>query len=196
VGNSGYSNTASATTDAPTPVPNTPSDLAATAAGTSSIALAWQDNSGNENGFRVERSTNGTSGWAQVASLGANVTSWSNTGLAASTEYFYRVHAYNGTGNSGDSNVASATTDDEPPPPAIVLSVNGYKVKGNHNFDLSWSGATTGNVQILRNGSLLLTTPNDGNHSYDSGIKGGGSFTHQVCESGTSNCSNVVTTTF
>ena len=42
-------------------------------------------------GYLVQRSANGTSGWAQVGTTGQDVTSFSDTGLAASTTYFYRV---------------------------------------------------------------------------------------------------------
>ena len=109
VGNSAYSNTASATTPA-SGVPTAPSGLTATAASSTQINLAWTDNASNETGFYVERSTASASGFSQIASLGANVTSYQNTGLTASTTYYYRVRAYNASGNSGYSNTASATT--------------------------------------------------------------------------------------
>jgi hypothetical protein len=46
----------------------------------------------------------------QIATVGTNKTSYSNTGLQASTTYTYRVRAYNDAGNSGYSNEAFATT--------------------------------------------------------------------------------------
>jgi regulation of enolase protein 1 (concanavalin A-like superfamily) len=58
----------------------------------SSISLAWAD-FGTETGYRVERTTNGVTGWGTVATLPANQTTWSNTGLSALTEYYYRVVA-------------------------------------------------------------------------------------------------------
>jgi hypothetical protein len=109
VGNSGYSNIATATTNAAATVPATPSGLVATAASSSQINLAWVDNSTNETSYRVERSTDGTS-FTTVATLGANVTTYANTGLVASTTYYYRVLASNSVGNSGYSNTATATT--------------------------------------------------------------------------------------
>jgi hypothetical protein len=42
--------------------------------------------------------------------VGANVTSYANTGLSSNTTYRYRVRAYNASGNSSYSNIASATT--------------------------------------------------------------------------------------
>jgi hypothetical protein len=45
-----------------------------------------------------------------VATVGKNVINYTDTGLSASTTYFYRVKAYNVTGNSDQSNEAEATT--------------------------------------------------------------------------------------
>jgi len=90
-------------------VPAAPSGLTATAASSSRINLAWVDNATNETGYSVERSTNGTT-FTVVATLGANVTTYANTGLTASTTYSYRVRATNSVGNSAYSNTATATT--------------------------------------------------------------------------------------
>jgi len=43
-------------------LPEAPSGLSASALSSSSIRLTWTDNSGNETGFKVERSLDGTSG--------------------------------------------------------------------------------------------------------------------------------------
>jgi len=62
--------------------------------------------------------------------------------------------------------------------------------------DLQWSGATSSNVDIFRNGVFLSTTSNDGAYSDKINNQGGGSFTYKVCEEGTSTCSNEVNMTF
>ena len=105
-GNSGFSNTVSATTFGP---PSAPSNLTATAISSSRIDLAWIDNSTDEDGFKIYRSTDNVN-FAFYATVGANVTTRSNTSLSGSTTYYYRVFAYNSGGNSANSNVASATT--------------------------------------------------------------------------------------
>src|SRR5207244_3166800 len=94
-------------TATPTPTPAAPTSLTATAASSSQINLAWVDNSSNESGFKIEQSTNGTT-FAQIGTVAANIKSYSNTGLNASTKYYYRVRAYNSGGNSGYSNIANA----------------------------------------------------------------------------------------
>jgi hypothetical protein len=81
-----------------------------------------------------------------------------------------------------------------PPPPAgIELQATGYKAKGKKIADLAWSGATSASVDVFRNGALVVTTVNDGTHTDESGQRGGGSFTYQVCEAATATCSNEAT---
>jgi len=106
-GDSGYSNAANATT--PDVVPAPPSNLTATAISKTQINLAWTDNSGNEQGFKVERSTDGVA-FTQIVAVAANVTSYANTGLQGNKKYYYRVRAYNAVGNSTYSNTANAKT--------------------------------------------------------------------------------------
>jgi hypothetical protein len=76
------------------------------------INLTWQDNSSDESDFHIERSLNESTGWTQIASVGANVTSYTNTNLNCSTTYYYRVYAYRqNDGQPSDvSNVDYATT--------------------------------------------------------------------------------------
>jgi titin len=85
-----------------------PTNLTATAVGSRRINLTWSDNSTGEAGFRIERSTNGVS-FSKIATVGAGVTSYTNTRLRMGRTYYYRVRAYAGTTNSGYSNTASAT---------------------------------------------------------------------------------------
>jgi subtilisin len=85
---------------------------------------------------------------------------------------------------------------DEPPAEGISLSVRAYKVKGVQHADLTWSGATSANVDVWRNGSKITTTANDGAYTDNIGSKGGGSYTYKICEAGTSTCSNEATASF
>jgi uncharacterized protein len=106
-GNSSYSNEASDTTLAT--IPNAPSSLSAAAVSDSQIDLSWTDNASDEQGFKIERKT-GAGSYSEIDQVGINVTSYSDTGLSASTTYTYRVRAYNTAGNSSYSNEASETT--------------------------------------------------------------------------------------
>lgn len=85
-----------------------PTNLTATSEETT-ITLQWQDNNTTETGFTIQRSTGGN--WQQITTVGANTTSFNDTGLQPNTHYYYRVHTYNDSTQSAYSNVAEATTD-------------------------------------------------------------------------------------
>lgn len=78
----------------------------------------------------------------------------------------------------------------------FTLTVTGYKVRGRQTADLEWSGATSTNVDVYRDGALITTTANDGFYTDNIGQVGGGSYTYQVCEEGTTVCSNEATVTY
>ncbi|MFN7142061.1 MAG: fibronectin type III domain-containing protein, partial [Limisphaerales bacterium] len=86
-----------------------PTGLSATAPSTSQIVVRWMDTAMNETGFKVERRTAATP-YVQVASLGANVTVFTDSNLLPGTQYFYRVIAFNQVGDSVYSSEVSATT--------------------------------------------------------------------------------------
>ncbi len=110
-GNSAYSNTATVTTPAPPQPPAAPTGLTATAISRTRIDLAWSDNSGNEDGFKIERcSGTGCTKFSLVATTGPNVNRFSDTGLKKNTAYTYRLRAFNAGGDSSYSNTATAQT--------------------------------------------------------------------------------------
>lgn len=86
----------------PTPIslPAAPTSLMATAVSSRQINLTWVDNASNEDGFKIERCTSTNCNFAQIATVGKNVMSYSNTGLKRNTSYTYHVRAYNASGNS------------------------------------------------------------------------------------------------
>ncbi len=120
-------------------LPEAPSALVASSDSPTHISLAWTDNSTTEGGFVVERSLDGTSGWAPIASLLANANSYDDTtGLAGGTAYFYRVAAVNSAGPSAYSNVANTTTQVAPPaPPAAPESLTA-NASAPTQVDLAW----------------------------------------------------------
>jgi hypothetical protein len=71
--------------------PAIPTGLSATALSSSSVRLAWTDNSADETGFDLERSLSGSSSWISAATLAANATGCDVAGLSPSTAYSFRL---------------------------------------------------------------------------------------------------------
>jgi hypothetical protein len=138
--------------------PLAPANLTATAKSPQAIQLSWTDRSQNETGFEIERSPNGTSSWALIAAVAADVTTYSDGGLSPETTRFYRVKAYNAEGHSDSSNVANATT-----PPVIVgpLVLHGLIVDDD-NLGQS-SGNNNGIINCGERIELYVNLHNVGN---------------------------------
>jgi len=247
--------TATATPNStPTPTPTcttaaAPSNLVLTVGSSTQINLNWTDNSNNEQGFYIGRSTDGVN-FTRIATVGANVTSYASGGLSPCTTYTYRVKVFNSCGEYGFSNNATATTlgcssptptpmatatptatftptptstatatatatatppntptptptatatatfTPTPTPGQITLTARGYKMRGEQAVDLSWTRATSSNVDVYRNGVVVATTPNDGLYTDSPGGRSHASYTYKVCNAGTQTCSSQVTVTF
>jgi chitodextrinase len=127
--------------------PTAPSGVSATAVSSSRIDLSWSaatDNVG-VTGYRVERCQgSGCSNFAQTAT--ANGLTYSDTSLAASTSYSYRLRATDGAGNlSAYTTPVSATTPaPEPSSIQIFLPADGSTVSGNATFGASVTGPVVG----------------------------------------------------
>jgi transcriptional regulator CtsR len=145
------------------PPPNAPSDLIATPISSSQINLSWQDNSSDETGFKIERKT-GSGSYSQIATVGAGVTSYSNTLLSAGTTYYYRVRAYSAAGDSAYSNEASATTLPPPPSAPTLKSPASASTVPSLMPRLEWnasSGAISYGVQVSTTSSFTNLLVNE-----------------------------------
>ncbi len=106
-GPSAYSNVATIKS-LPNP-PLAPSDLLAIPATQTSVQLNWKDNSANETGFEVERSSDSLN-FTAVATVPAGSIQAQVTGLTANTRYYFRVRAVNEGGNSAYTATVGTTT--------------------------------------------------------------------------------------
>lgn len=114
--------------------PAAPSHLNARANACNRVVLTWVDNSDNENGFNIERSEDGVT-FAEIDTVAADVTTYTDTGLSHSTKYWYRVRAYNGDGFSDYSNVDSTKTFGLPYSPSDLNA----RQTGNSEITLKWT---------------------------------------------------------
>lgn len=101
-----------------------PSNLIGTAFGTTKILLTWQDNSNNENYFKVERRTSVSSfqtvGFVPVDQ---NYFRDSGTGLQMNSEYFYRVKAISDDDSSWSGEIAVKTWSFDIQKPTNLLAI-------------------------------------------------------------------------
>jgi Right handed beta helix region len=88
-------------------IPSSPFNLSAHAAGLAPIQLWWREGADNENGFEIQRTTDGVN-WTDLATTQANATNYSDTLAVVDQTYFYRLRASNPQGKSDWSNLASA----------------------------------------------------------------------------------------
>jgi titin len=124
--------------------PTAPSNLTATAASLTQINLAWNDNSGDETSFRLERSPNGSTGWIEVVQLPTNTKTYNNINLVCGTTYYYRVraHRYNDGQYSAYTTMVNTSTFACPASvPVLQRPVNGVLTVDNQPTFL-WAPVT------------------------------------------------------
>ena len=136
-------------------VPLPPTGLTASTVSTSQINLSWTASTGATN-YIVLRSTTSGGPYAQVASS-VTSSSYSDTGLTASTTFYYVVQAAEAGGTSANSTQASATTQ----VPSVSVTISPIfvtvapsateqfsdTVTGSNNTAVTWAvnGVTGGN---------------------------------------------------
>jgi hypothetical protein len=125
----------SATTPAGPKVPAAPTGSIAQALSPSSIRVDWMDNAADEEGFELWRSLDGVA-FVRIATLAADATIYTDTGLKTNTWYYYQVRAFNSIGPSAYSNTASAATPAVPPAAPTALSASPLSTT---SVQLSWT---------------------------------------------------------
>jgi hypothetical protein len=126
--------------------PGTPT--VATVAGTpTSARVTWADNSNNETNFRIFRTDNGAAA-VQVGQVGANVTTFTNTGLVEGHTYTYSVVAVKTTAFAGQSAASAATSYSQPllAPGAFAVSMARVNGTNTDTATLTWTDLSTTNT--------------------------------------------------
>jgi Divergent InlB B-repeat domain len=121
----------------------------------SQAALHWVDMATNESGFKIERKVSPTGTYAQLALTAANLATFVDPTLAASTTYCYRVRAYNSAGNSAYSNEVCVTT----PVTTFRLSAS---LLGNGTLTGTGINCPTDCTEDYRAGTSVTLTPRAG----------------------------------
>jgi hypothetical protein len=131
-------------------LPADPTNLIAEFESPTCVILYWQDNAYTEEGYKVERSTDGAvfTEIGDMAALNDNYLehAFTDAGLTTGNTYYYRVYAYNHNGHSDYPNLASVNMEDI----SNILPVAWFKFDGN-SIDSSvnnYPNEVTGNPAI------------------------------------------------
>jgi hypothetical protein len=133
------------------PIPSAPTAIATSSIAASSFALSWTDNSSDETGFIIEKSTDGST-FSSATTTAANTTTASVTGLSANTEYWFRVGAYN---NNGTSTYATTTSGayTSAANPTITVTADSRTA-----ITVAWSGGTADYYEAKQGATTATTT--------------------------------------
>ncbi len=121
--------------------PDAPTVLNSNPINNAQINLSWNDNSNNEDGFKIERKTTASGTYSEIAQVGPNINTYNNTGLTGGTEYCYRVRSYNAVGNSSYSNESCNNTFPDLPNVPINLVAN--IIQSPLSVELVWTDNST-----------------------------------------------------
>ena len=180
------------TTTPPGEVPNTPTDLQTDNVLSDRIDILWTDNSDNEEGFKIERETGGL-GYLQIATVGADISTYIDTDVSSSNDYSYRVRAYNSDGDSDYSNELAVTTLDPAAWEEVPSGITGFSDGAASYISLfidngtpyvAYCDATLGTAILKKfNGTDWESVPDPGG---DTGFSAGGaSYTSLYVDNGT-----------
>lgn len=134
-------------TEASPVIPEAPENLISVRVTVQSVILNWDDKSNNEDCFYLERSTNGTD-FISLASPVANSVSYTNTGLSAETDYWYRIASHNTAGTSSYSGVLHVKTskmgDGDAEENAISIFAGSYTTYSTTGFNNDYASSPAG----------------------------------------------------
>ena len=185
----------SATTLAPTP-PAAPSNLLATASSSSQINLSWAASTTTGVTYSIYSGSSAGSVTSPIAS-GLAGTSFTATGLSASTTYYFVVKAVVGGNSSNASNTANATTQ-APVPPTAPSSLTATAISSSQ-INLSWAASSTSGVTYtVYNGSSIAASGLSGTSYPVTGLSASTAYTFTVfavSSAGTSTASNAASAT-
>jgi autotransporter-associated beta strand protein len=91
---------------------------------------------------------------------------------------------------------ATPTPTPTPTPESLTLSAQKKKVHTLNTVRLTWTGGTSANIDVYRNGVVIATTANGGVYDDFTGDTGEAQYAYMVCEAGTQTCSNEVLVRF
>ncbi len=158
--------------------PFAPSDLTITNSNNSQVRLSWISHSRNQIGFKIERSADGSTGWAQIGT--STSTTYTDSGLPQNDFFFYRVRAYHNLGDSRPSNIV-------PLPLAAPGNLTAIAI-APQQVELSWTDPNNNETgyQIYRsikeanNFQLVIVSPTNSITYSDTSVVPGTAYDYEV----------------
>jgi len=95
------------------PPRGSPTNLIAKDVSENQIDLNWQDNSDNEESFKIERTDNVMNDYHEIASVETNTIAYSDTTTTPGKRYYFRVKAVNRLGSSDYSEISTPTRQEQ-----------------------------------------------------------------------------------
>ncbi len=162
-------------------IPSDPTGLTATANGPTRIDLSWTTPANNGGtaitGYRIEVSSDGTTGWADVvATTETTGTTYSVMDLLGSTTRYYRVRAINAQGQSLISNITNTTTG-APTAPGVPTSLTAT-ASGQTIINLSWTAPASNGGALISGYRIEVSTDGGTNFSQLVASQSGTTYSH------------------
>jgi hypothetical protein len=153
-----------------------PSGLTATAQGFNKIKLEWQDNSNDETGFEIMRSSTSGGQYVSVGRTGPNKIAFTDSALSSATTYYYKIRSIGATSESPYTAEAFETTQ---PAPGTPIAPSALKAENSTTtlIALNWidNANNEDNYQVWRSADEKVSFQLMGNISPNSN-----SFTDQT----------------
>jgi len=171
----------------PPATPAAPSNIRAFVDSSSQVTVYWNDNSSNESGFTLMRKAGANGSYTSIP-VAANNIGRSDSGLAAGTQYFYKICAWNSAGNSALSSEISVTTPGAgPATPAAPSNLRAF-VDSSSQVTVYWddNSSNESGFTLMRkagvNGSYT-SIPVSANiiGRSDSGLGAGTQYFYKIC---------------
>lgn len=132
------------------PIPSAPASLTFSDVSSTAMSLNWVDNSSNENGFAIYRSTDGVT-YSYVSQTNANATTSFQTGLSASSSYYWKVYAFTEGALSTAVSASQATLCLEP----VISQIPSAGLVSNYRYNASAIDLTGNNNGTFQNSPTI-----------------------------------------
>ncbi len=155
--------------------PAAPTGLQVSLVNDSSVSVSWNDNSDNEDGFRVLRKEGDNGVWVELVEVSPNVNLYVDTNIVSGVSYSYRVAAFN---EGGEESPAEKSFKSPVPGRLINISTRGLVETGDNvmigSFIIQGNGpktvlirgigpsiASSINASILQDPEITLVSGSD-----------------------------------